>query len=126
MDSQAFRRLALSLPESEERAHGGHPDFRVRAKVFASLNAAETEGNLKLEPGRQQALIRLRPGVFSAHNGAWGRPGLDPHRPRDGRSGGRAARRSGSRGAWSRRRNSAAGHPEDGPRLRLARPDEIE
>lgn len=72
MDSQAFRRLALSLPETEERAHGGHPDFRVRSKVFASLNAAETEGNLKLEPGRQQALIRLRPGVFSAHNGAWG------------------------------------------------------
>jgi hypothetical protein len=32
-----FRRLALSLPEAAEGAHMGHPDFRVRNKIFASL-----------------------------------------------------------------------------------------
>ena len=32
-----FRKLALALPEAEERAHMGHPDFRVRGKIFATV-----------------------------------------------------------------------------------------
>ena len=32
-----FRRTALRLPEATEGAHMGHPDFRVRNKIFASL-----------------------------------------------------------------------------------------
>jgi hypothetical protein len=37
MTPDAFRRLALSLPEAAEIGHMGHPDFRVRGKIFATL-----------------------------------------------------------------------------------------
>src|SRR4051812_7307777 len=35
--ANAFRQLALSLPEAMEGSHMGHPDFRVRGKIFATL-----------------------------------------------------------------------------------------
>lgn len=31
------RNIILSMPEAEEREHHGHPDFRVRKKIFATL-----------------------------------------------------------------------------------------
>ena len=37
MTSQDFRRLALLLPETVKGSHHGHPDFRVRGKVFATV-----------------------------------------------------------------------------------------
>jgi hypothetical protein len=36
-----FRNLALGLPEACESAHMGHPDFRIRGKVFATLGPNE-------------------------------------------------------------------------------------
>lgn len=125
MSPDNFRRLALGLPESAEGTHMGHADFRVKSKIFASLNAQETEGNLKLEPGRQKALIHLRPGVFSARNGAWGAQGwtriaLAEASPADV-----------SDALWVSWRLVAPAklvraHPEDGPRLRCASPEEID
>ena len=37
MTPNAFRKIALSLPETEERAHVHHPDFRLAGKIFATL-----------------------------------------------------------------------------------------
>jgi hypothetical protein len=37
MTANQFRRLALTLSEVEERGHMDHPDFRVGAKIFATL-----------------------------------------------------------------------------------------
>ena len=37
MTADEFRRIALSLPEAVEIGHMGHPDFRVRKKIFATL-----------------------------------------------------------------------------------------
>jgi hypothetical protein len=37
MTAEAFRRLALSMPEAREVGHMGHPDFRVGGKIFATL-----------------------------------------------------------------------------------------
>ncbi len=37
MTVDQFRRMALSLPEVEERGHMDHPDFRVGGKIFATL-----------------------------------------------------------------------------------------
>jgi hypothetical protein len=37
MTADDFRSLALGFPETEERAHMDHPDFRVRGKIFATL-----------------------------------------------------------------------------------------
>jgi predicted DNA-binding protein (MmcQ/YjbR family) len=37
MTPNEFRRAAVALPGAEEKAHMGHPDFRVGGKIFATL-----------------------------------------------------------------------------------------
>ena len=76
MTQDGFRRLALSLPEATEVGHMGHPDFRVRGKIFATLGYPDGGfGMLKLTPEQQEALISAEPLVFSPIKGAWGRGG---------------------------------------------------
>jgi hypothetical protein len=71
-----FRSLALSLPEASEDAHMGHPDFRVRGKIFATLGAPdEAWGMVKLTPDQQAVFVRTEPRVFQPVKGAWGRRG---------------------------------------------------
>jgi hypothetical protein len=71
-----FRRLALSLPEATEGAHMGHPDFRVRNKVFASLGVPDKGwGTLKLTAEQQEVLLAAEPAAFKPAAGAWGRRG---------------------------------------------------
>jgi hypothetical protein len=70
-----FRSLALSLPEATEEAHMGHPDFRVRGKIFATLGPGEAWGMVKLTPDQQGVLVRTEPEVFQPVQGAWGRRG---------------------------------------------------
>jgi hypothetical protein len=70
-----FRNLALSLPEASEAAHMGHPDFRVRGKIFATLGPDEDWGMVKLTPDLQGSFVRTEPDVFQPVKGAWGRRG---------------------------------------------------
>ncbi len=71
-----FRRLALSLPEAGEAAHMGHPDFRVRNKIFASLGSPDRAwGTVKLTPEQQEVLLGAEPASFKPAAGAWGRRG---------------------------------------------------
>jgi hypothetical protein len=70
-----WRKLALSLPEAEEKSHFGQVDFRVRNKIFAGLDPNETRGVLKLRPEVQSLLIDAKPKLFSPASGAWGRAG---------------------------------------------------
>jgi hypothetical protein len=73
--AQEFRELALSLPEATESEHMGHPDFRVRGKIFATLGPDEVWGMAKLTPDQQAMFVRTEPTVFQPVNGAWGRRG---------------------------------------------------
>jgi hypothetical protein len=75
MTAQEFRDLALSLPEATEASHMGHPDFRVRGKIFATLGPDEAWGMAKLTPEQQTLFVRTEPNVFQPVNGAWGRRG---------------------------------------------------
>ena len=71
-----FRRLALAFPGAEERAHMGHPDFRVGGKIFASLHApAKGKGAVMLLPEQQELAMAAEPDAFSPAAGAWGRGG---------------------------------------------------
>jgi hypothetical protein len=70
-----FRKLALRLSEAAERADMGHPDFRVRDKIFATLGPDATWGTVKLTPDQQAAFMRADPDVFQPCSGAWGRRG---------------------------------------------------
>jgi hypothetical protein len=75
MTTEDFRRLALSLPEASESAHMGHPDFRVRNKIFATIWPDEGWGMVKLTPEQQAEFVRAEPAVFSPVKGGWGRRG---------------------------------------------------
>jgi hypothetical protein len=74
--AEDFRRIALSFPGAEERAHMGHPDFRVGDKIFATLHGAGTgTGAVMLLPEQQELAMEAEPGAFSPASGAWGRGG---------------------------------------------------
>jgi hypothetical protein len=75
MTGSAFRALALALEGTEERAHMGHPDFRLNGRIFASLQDDERRGMVKITPDEQAALIEQAPGAFVPAAGAWGRQG---------------------------------------------------
>lgn len=76
MTAADFRKLALALPEAEERAHMDHPDFRVGGKVFATLGYPDKScGMVKLSPEEQHYFSKAEPDVFIPVKGAWGRRG---------------------------------------------------
>jgi hypothetical protein len=71
-----FRKLALALPEAEEREHMDHPDFRVGGKIFATLGYPDKScGMVKLSPEDQHYFSKAEPDVFIPAKGAWGRRG---------------------------------------------------
>lgn len=75
-NADEFRRIALSLPGAEERAHMGHPDFRVGGKIFASLHSpGKGTGAVMLLPEQQELAMDSEPDAFSPAAGAWGRGG---------------------------------------------------
>ena len=76
MTAEEFRALALALPEAMEAAHMGHPDFRVRGKIFATLGFPEGEwAMVKLTPEQQASFVRTDPDIFQPVKGGWGRRG---------------------------------------------------
>ncbi len=74
MTADEFREIATSFSGSEERAHMGHPDFRVNGKIFASLGPKEDWGMAKLTPDQQQEYLKLS-SVFAPAAGKWGEGG---------------------------------------------------
>jgi hypothetical protein len=76
MTADDFRRLALGFPETEERAHMHHPDFRIGGKIFATLGYPEHGwAMVKLAPEQQHNFVEAFPAVFVPAAGAWGRGG---------------------------------------------------
>jgi hypothetical protein len=76
MTPDGFRRLALGMPEASEVGHMGHPDFRVRGKIFATLGYPDKGwGMVKLTPEQQEAFVDAEPEVFAPVKGGWGRRG---------------------------------------------------
>ena len=75
MTHEEFREIALSLPDTEERSHMNHPDFRVGGKIFATLGPDLTWGMVKLTPEQQQVYLRTEERTFKPAAGAWGTGG---------------------------------------------------
>lgn len=63
------RVLALALPGAEEGAHMGHPDFRVRGRIFASLPPDGRSVSLKITGAELDALVVAEPATYRA---IWG------------------------------------------------------
>lgn len=73
MTEAQFRTIALDFPETSESEHMGHPDFRIKGKIFATLGSPEKGwGMVKLTPDQQQTLMQAKPGTFKPAAGAWG------------------------------------------------------
>jgi hypothetical protein len=75
VNARDFRRIALGMSEAVEGAHMGHPDFRVRNRIFATLHGDMLSGMVSLTPEQQQRVIEEHPQMFAPEAGAWGRQG---------------------------------------------------
>ena len=76
MTPEAFRSIVVKFPGAVESEHMGHPDFRYKGKVFATLGYPEQGwGMVKLSPHQQKYFLKKAPSVFDRARGAWGRAG---------------------------------------------------
>ena len=76
MTADDFRRIALGMEGAVERAHHGHPDFRVAGRIFATLGYPNREwGMVNLTPEQQRAQVRDHPQAFEPVKGTWGQQG---------------------------------------------------
>jgi hypothetical protein len=60
-----FRKIALALPEAEERETWGHPTVRVRDKMFAAMASDGRSASVKATKEAQAALVGSEPETFS-------------------------------------------------------------
>jgi hypothetical protein len=75
LSAEDFRRFALGMKDTIEKAHMGHPDFRVNGRIFATLHPDLQWGMVKLTPDQQEVFVEKSPAAFIPENGAWGRQG---------------------------------------------------
>jgi predicted DNA-binding protein (MmcQ/YjbR family) len=58
------RELVARLEGAQEGAHHGHPDFRVKKKIFATLSEAEDRAALRLTQLEARELAKNRSTAF--------------------------------------------------------------
>jgi hypothetical protein len=75
MNAEDFRRIARGMPDAVEGAHMGHPDFRARGRIFATIHPDHLNGMVKLTPEQQHTFVQDHPATFAPESGAWGRQG---------------------------------------------------
>jgi hypothetical protein len=59
-----LRKLALALPEAEERETWSRPTFRVRNKMFTTMASDESTAWVKAVPEEQRACVGSDPETF--------------------------------------------------------------
>lgn len=65
VDAEQVRAWLEALPEFEERETWGHPTFRVRDRMFGTMDAEGTRVTLKAAPEEQAALLAEDPRTYS-------------------------------------------------------------
>jgi hypothetical protein len=68
-----FRRIALSMPETEELNGMGYPNFRTGRKSFATIQ--DTMAIIRLTRDQQATFVAVAPEVFAPDSSGWGRLG---------------------------------------------------
>lgn len=70
MTPSAFRRVALSLPETHEAPHFVRASFRVGKKIFATLAPEGDEAMVRVVPHEKvRSLLETYPDVFFSYGG---------------------------------------------------------
>lgn len=72
---ESARKLALSLPEAEEKKHFHLPDFRVKNKIFASLHGDKKLMMVKLSLIDQSVFCAFDKEIIYPVPGGWGKRG---------------------------------------------------
>jgi len=75
ISSATFRSLALSYPESEELPHFEKMSYRVRNKIFATLDVAVGKAMVKLSLIDQSVFCAIDSTVIYPVPGSWGKHG---------------------------------------------------
>lgn len=70
-----FREWALNLPEAAEAPHFDKTSFRIRKKIFATMNGEENRVCLKFTPEDQSVFSRMAAGVVRPVPNKWGKQG---------------------------------------------------
>ena len=75
IDIETVRELALSFDEAVEQPHFEKSSFRVRKKIFATLDTEKKTLVLKFSPADQSAFSAFDKSVIYPVPGGWGRKG---------------------------------------------------
>lgn len=75
VDTEIIRTKALSFAEAVEQPHFEKASFRVRKKIFATLDKNKKTLVLKFTPADQSAFSAFDDSVIYPVPGAWGRQG---------------------------------------------------
>jgi hypothetical protein len=73
MELSDFRRIALSMPETEESNGMGYPNFRTGRKSFATIE--DSMAVIKLTRDQQATFVATAPEVFAPDTSGWGKLG---------------------------------------------------
>jgi hypothetical protein len=68
-----FRRIALSMPETEETNGMGYPNFRTGRKSFAAIE--DSMAVIRLTRDQQARFVATAPEVFAPDSSGWGKLG---------------------------------------------------
>jgi hypothetical protein len=68
-----FRRIALSMPKTEETNGMGYPNFRTGRKSFAAIE--DSMAVIRLTRDQQVTFVATAPAVFAPDSSGWGRLG---------------------------------------------------
>jgi predicted DNA-binding protein (MmcQ/YjbR family) len=72
---ELFKQMALSFPETEEAAHFENKAFKVKKKIFATLNAKENRCCLKFNAIDQSVFCGFDSSVIYPVPNKWGKQG---------------------------------------------------
>ena len=71
----SFQTMALSFPESMELPHFEKKSYRVRNKIFATLDIPANKAMVKLSLIEQSVFCAIDPSVIYPVPGGWGKHG---------------------------------------------------
>ncbi len=75
VDIISFKNMALSFPETVELPHFEKASFRVKNKIFATLDIANQKACLKLSEIDQSVFCAIDAAVIYPVNNKWGKQG---------------------------------------------------
>ncbi|HMQ70208.1 MAG TPA: MmcQ/YjbR family DNA-binding protein [Ignavibacteria bacterium] len=72
INNEEFRKIAVSFPEVEELPHFEKKSFRIRKRIFATLNEKENRGCVKLSENDQYIFSKNESGAVYPVPNKWG------------------------------------------------------